>query len=184
MTHRPRGEAAGQTDGMPEVLALRAFREDDLPFLDRFATDPGVLGVHQWSGIRDPATHRRRFAENGYLGAEYTALALTVDDVVAGMASWTAADRGGAPGSCFDVGLTLLPEYRGRGIGTAAHRLLVEHLFAFTRVHRLEAFTDGENVAEQKTLERVGFQREGVMRQVTWRNGSWRDEVIYALFRD
>ena len=168
---------------MTEELALRAFREDDLPFLDRFATDPDVLGVFQWSGVRDPAKGRRRFAEDGYLGLEDTALAVTVDDVVAGMASWTAADRGGAPGSCYDVGLTLLPEYRGRGIGTAAHRLLVEHLFAFTRVHRLEAFTDGENIAEQKTLERVGFRREGVMREVTWRNGSWRDEVVYALFR-
>ena len=91
------------------------------------------------------------------------ALAVTVDDVVAGMASWLAADprrrTRRLPGR---VGLTLLPEYRGRGIGTAAHRLLVEHLFAFTRVHRLQAFTDGENIAEQKTLERVGFQREGV----------------------
>ena len=158
-------------------VALRPFLEVDLPVLDRFATEPAVLGPHQWSGFADPRARRRRWAEDGFLGARDTALAVIADDAVAGMASWEAADRGGPAGGCFEIGLTLLPEHRGRGIG------LVTHLFAVTRVHRLEAFTDGENVAEQKTLERAGFHCEGVMRQVTWRNGSWRDEVIYALFR-
>jgi len=143
---------------MTAELALRPFREDDLDALD--------------------------WAEDGFISDAATAVAFTVDDVMAGMASWEAADRGGPPGGCYETGLTLLPEYRGRGLGTAAHRLIVAHLFANTRVHRLEAFTDGENVAEQKTLERLGFPREGVMREVIWRNGSWRDEVIYALFRE
>ncbi|MFG1642268.1 GNAT family N-acetyltransferase [Amycolatopsis sp. NPDC049252] len=164
-------------------VVLRPFREEDLPVLDRFATEPAVLGEHQWSGFTDPRARRRRWAEDGFLGARDTAPAVVADDAVAGMASCEAADRGGPAGGCFEIGLTLLPEHRGRGTGLAAHRLLVAHLFAVTRAHRLEAFTDGENVAEQKTLERAGFHREGVMRQVTWRNGSWRDEVIYALFR-
>jgi ribosomal-protein-alanine N-acetyltransferase len=51
-------------------------------------------------------------------------------------------------------------------------------------VHRLEAITESENIAEQKALERVGFEREGVMREVAFRDGAWRDTVIYALLRD
>lgn len=164
-------------------VALRPFREEDLPVLDRFATDPAVLGAHQWTGFADPRVRRRRWADDGYVGPHDTALAVTADDVVAGMTSWEAADRGGPAGGCFEIGLTLLPEHRGHGVGLAAHRLLVAHLFSVTRAHRLEAFTDGGNAAEQKTLERVGFHREGVMREVTWRDGGWRDEVVYALFR-
>jgi GNAT superfamily N-acetyltransferase len=58
---------------------------------------------------------------------------------------------GGSPGSCYEIGAALLPEHRGRGLGTAAQRLLVDHLFRFTTVHRLEAGTDAGNVAEQKS---------------------------------
>ncbi|MEU4668905.1 GNAT family protein [Amycolatopsis sp. NPDC023774] len=165
-------------------LALRPFAEEDLPVLDRFATEPEVLGAFQWAGFTSAQARRRRFAEDGFIGDESTALAVTVDGVVAGMASWEAADRGGPAGGCFEIGVTLLPDHRGRGLGTKAHRLLVEHLFRFTRAHRLEAFTDSENLTEQRALEKAGFHREGLMCQVTWRDGAYRDEVVYARLRE
>ncbi|MEW2499252.1 GNAT family N-acetyltransferase [Amycolatopsis sp. CA-161197] len=165
-------------------LALRPFAEEDLPVLDRFAVEPEVLGAFQWAGFGSAQARRRRFAEDGFIGDESTAVAVTVDGVVAGMASWEAADRGGPAGGCFEVGVTLLPDHRGVGLGTKAHRLLVEHLFRFTRAHRLEAFTDSENVAEQRVLEKAGFHREGLMCQVTWRDGAYRDEVVYARLRE
>ena len=109
---------------------------------------------------------------------------MAADGTLIGIASWKVVGRGGSPGACFEIGLALLPEYRGQGLGTAAQRLLVDHLFRFTTVHRLEAGTDAENVAEQKALERIGFTREGVLREVAFRDGTWRDTVIYALLRD
>ncbi|WIX79884.1 GNAT family protein [Amycolatopsis carbonis] len=165
-------------------LTLRPFAEEDLPVLDRFAAEPEVLGAFQWAGFTNTQARRRRFAEDGFIGDESTALAVTVDGVVAGMASWEAADRGGPAGGCFEIGVTLLPDHRGLGLGTKAHRLLVEHLFRFTRAHRLEAFTDSENLAEQRVLEKAGFHREGLMCQVTWRDGAYRDEVVYARLRE
>jgi [ribosomal protein S5]-alanine N-acetyltransferase len=106
------------------------------------------------------------------------------DGTVIGITSWKAVHRGGSPGSCLEIGAALLPEYRGQGLGTAAQRLLVDLLFRSTTVHRLEAGTDVDNLAEQKALERVGFIQEGVLRQVAFRDGAWRDAVIYALLRD
>lgn len=100
-----------------------------------------------------------------------------------GIVSWKAAHRGGSSGVCFEIGIALLPEHRGRGLGTAAQRLLVDYLFEFTTVHRLEAGTDAGNVAEQKALERIGFAREGVLREVAFREGTWRDCVVYAMLR-
>ncbi|QYN24969.1 GNAT family N-acetyltransferase [Amycolatopsis sp. DSM 110486] len=165
-------------------LALRPFAEEDLPVLDRFAVEPDVMGAFQWAGFGSAQERRRRFAEDGFVGDASTAVAVTVDGVVAGMASWEAADRGGPAGGCYEIGVTLLPDHRGHGLGTKAHRLLVEHLFRFTRAHRLEAFTDRENLAEQRVLEKAGFHREGLMCQVTWRDGAYRDEVVYARLRE
>lgn len=168
---------------MSEEVALRPLREDDLAVLDRFDADPTVLGPFQWKGFTDPRARRRRWDKDGYVNVASTGLAVTVKAEIAGIASWKAADRGGPAGGCLEIGLTLLPEFRGRGLGDAAHRMLVDHVFRTTRVHRLEAFTDAENAAARRILEKLGFHREGVMCQVTWRDGGWRDEAVYALLR-
>ena len=170
---------------MDHHLRLRAFREEDLEFLDRLCTDPAALGGFEWFGFGDVRRYRRRWEQDGFVGPESTALAVVLaDGTLAGITSWKAVNRGGSPGTCFEIGLALLPEYRGQGLGTAAQRLLVDYLFRFTTVHRLEAGTDAENLAEQKALERIGFTREGVLREVAFRDGSWRDTVIYGLLRD
>ena len=83
----------------------------------------------------------------------------------------------------MSIGCTLLPQYRGHGYGTVAQRLLVEYLFATFPINRVEAITDIENVAEQRSLEKVGFTREGVLRGVAWRIGAWRDMVSYSRLR-
>jgi RimJ/RimL family protein N-acetyltransferase len=165
-------------------VALRAFREDDLPFLDRLCTDPTALGDFEWPGFMDVRTRRRRWQQDGYVGAESSALAVVLpDDAVAGLVSWQARNRGGSPGACYEIGAALLPDDRGRGLGTAAQRLVVRYLFRYTTAHRLEAMTNVANVAEQKVLARLGFQREGVLRGVVFGRGAWQDNVIYSLLR-
>jgi RimJ/RimL family protein N-acetyltransferase len=170
---------------MDARLALRPFREGDLPFLERLSVDPAAAGPYIWTGFKDPGARRRRWEQDGYIGSESTALAVVLgDDTVAGIASWRPQDRGGPAGGCHEIGLALLPEHRGRGLGTAAHALLVTHLFDFTLVHRLEAITDAKNLAEQRALERVGFQREGLLRGALFRQGAWQDLWIYGLVRE
>ena len=83
----------------------------------------------------------------------------------------------------LDVGVALLPKARGRGVGTAAQRLLVEYLFQSTSVHRVQASTDVDNVAEQRALARAGFVREGVARQAQYRAGRYHDLVTYSVLR-
>jgi ribosomal-protein-alanine N-acetyltransferase len=158
---------------MDDKLTLRAFGEEDLEFLDRLDSHPAALGDFEWFGFRDVRGRRRRWEHDGFVGPDSTALAVVAaDGTLLGIASWKAVPRGGSPGVCLEIGLALLPQYRGRGLGTAAQRLLVDYLFRFTTVHRLEAGTDADNIAEQKALERIGFTREGVLRQVAFRGGA------------
>ena len=101
-----------------------------------------------------------------------------------GGVSWHAVDYGGTVScSAWNIGIGLLPSARGRGVGTLAQRLLVEHLFATTEVDRIEASTDVDNLAEQRALENAGFRREGVLRGAQLRGGVRRDLVHYGLVR-
>jgi RimJ/RimL family protein N-acetyltransferase len=102
-----------------------------------------------------------------------------------GGVSWHAVDYGGTvSSSAWNIGIGLLPEARGRGIGTLAQRLLVEHLFATTELDRIEASTDVDNIAEQRALEKAGFRREGVLRGAQLRGGIRRDLAHYGLVRE
>lgn len=165
-------------------VRLRALRETDLDELaekDTPESDP-------WNAfeIRPQNRWRRRFAENGGITDDGGNLAVeTTDGVLIGSVSWNTVVHG--PSSAcraFNIGISLFPEHRGRGLGTEAQQLLCEYLFSTRLIERLEASTDVENLAEQRALEKAGFTREGVLRHAQFRDGRWRDVVMYSRLRD
>jgi len=101
-----------------------------------------------------------------------------------GTVSWRTVRYGPNPESAaWNIGISLIPEARGQGFGTEAQRVLADHLFATTPVRRVEAMTDIENEAEQRSLEKAGFAREGVLKGSQYRRGGWHDLVVYARIR-
>lgn len=167
---------------MATELALRPVGEDDLPVLVRLTQDPDSTGEFAWFGWGDPNRYSRRWTENGIFGDDGGVLMVVRADETLGFVTWNKRQVTRSS-YCFTMGIAMLPEARGHGYGTEAHRLLSRYLFAHTTVHRIEADTEVDNFAEQKALEKAGFSREGVMRGVGWRDGAWRDGVTYSLLR-
>lgn len=103
---------------------------------------------------------------------------------VAGSVSWRWNQWGPSAGSrCPMIGIWLRPDSRGRGLGAVAQRALAELFFRHTTTNRVEAHTDVENLAEQKALQRAGFQQEGCTRGAHWRDGAYHDAYLYAVLR-
>ena len=101
-----------------------------------------------------------------------------------GTVGWHGVNYGPGPGSiAWNIGIDLIPEGRGRGYGAEAQRLLADYLFATSPVNRVEASTDVENLAEQRSLEKAGFTREGIVRGAQFRQGAHHDLVVYARLR-
>lgn len=87
---------------------------------------------------------------------------------------------GPTPGSrALNIGISLLEEYRGRGIGAEAQRLLAEELHR-RGVVRVEAQTDVSNVPEQRALAKAGFVLEGVLRQAQGRRDGIHDLQVWS----
>jgi RimJ/RimL family protein N-acetyltransferase len=78
----------------------------------------------------------------------------------------------------------LHPDYRGKGLATAATRLLVRHLVFDLDFHRVQLEVYGFNERATRHFERAGFLREGARRQAYWRHGEWVDGILFALVRE
>jgi RimJ/RimL family protein N-acetyltransferase len=169
----------------PDVR-LRPVVEDDLEMFRRFATEPHLIGL-DWAGFRDAQEPARRFATTGFLTPEESRLIVELlagqELVTAGFVGWRSVQF--VPGSPFwEIGIVLLPQWRGHGIGWRAQAMLCDYLFRHTPVQRIQAGTHPENIAEQKSLEKAGFRLEGVTRAIEFREGQWRDGWLYSRLRD
>lgn len=163
-------------------VTLRPVAEEDLGILERFCLEPELAGL-DWQGFSDRGRIRRRFGEDGFLGSNDGELMVIADGHPAGSVAWRAVSYGGPQHTCWNIGIALLPEWRGQGIGSRAQRLLADYLFTHTPVVRIEAGTLPENVAAQRALERAGFTREGTLRRIRFVRGAWCDNVIYSRVR-
>jgi RimJ/RimL family protein N-acetyltransferase len=168
---------------MDDQLRLRPVAEEDLAVIERLTGDPEAAGEHSWHGWADPRDWRRRWEESRLLAGDGGALMVERAGERLGFVSWSRKPT--TQGSyCWNIGIRMLPKVRGLGYGTEAQRLLVDYLFAYTQVNRVEATTDIANTAEQWALAKAGFTREGVLRGFGFRDGAWRDAVIYSVLRD
>ena len=152
----------------------------------RFVTEPGLIGL-DWSGFRDAKDVQRRFDTDSYLGADNGRLMVDVADAEtvfesAGLVSYQKRHHG-AQVYCWEIGIALLPEWRGQGIGWRAQAMFCDYLFENTPVQRIEASTHAENTAEQRSLEKAGFTLEGVLRAAEYRGGEWLDGYLYSRLR-
>ena len=165
-------------------IRLRPVVEDDLELFRRFATEPYLVGL-DWAGFRDAQAPARRFAEDGYLGAANGRLMVEVEQegAAAGFVSYLEGRYSGMA-SYWEIGIALLPEWRGRGIGWRAQAMLCDYLFSHSPAQRIQAATHAENVAEQRSLVKAGFQQEGLVRAGEFRAGQWRDGYLYSRLRD
>ena len=165
-------------------IRLRPVVEDDLALFRRFLTEPFLIGL-DWAGFRDAQAPARRFAEDGYLGAANGRLMVEVEQegAAAGFVSYLEGRYSGMA-SYWEIGIALLPEWRGRGIGWRAQAMLCDYLFSHSPAQRIQAATHAENIAEQRSLVKAGFQLEGVIRAGEFRAGQWRDGYLYSRLRD
>lgn len=113
-------------------------------------------------------------------------LAVTTEsgEELLGEVNWHPVKYGPSYGCvAWNFGRNLLPQSRGKGIGTEVLRLLVRHLFDTTDVDRIEGGTDTTNVRAQRSMEKAGFTREGIIRGAQLRDGKRHDLISYSILR-
>jgi RimJ/RimL family protein N-acetyltransferase len=173
------------------AIRLRPTERSDLPWMVDMSCDEDLIGTFNWPGERRDraeiaADLEQRFAADGLAGELAGRLVVELaDGTPIGDVSWR-TDKWGpsARSRCHSIGIALLPQFRGRGYGVTAQRLLVDRLFERDpELNRVQADTAIDNYAEQKALERAGMTREGVVRGAEFRAGSFHDHVLFSVLR-
>jgi len=156
---------------------LRVAEKEDLPLLSEWFNSPEFAGRYNPLDAQESKTDiEKRYEKLGSEKVWFLILKKHGDKIgYLGM---------GLVGPYWEIGYVLISSERGKGYCSEAVQLAVDYLFRSRDIVRIQATTHNENVASQKVLERVGFQREGRIRRGMFAWGNWADLYLYSILRE
>jgi len=83
-----------------------------------------------------------------------------------------------------EIGWSLAPAARGRGIASEAAAALLKLGFEELGFHRIDAKLDALNTASAALCERLGMRLESTQVDKWHYKGQWATEVVYAILAD
>jgi RimJ/RimL family protein N-acetyltransferase len=151
------------------TVRLRPITLDDVALLAKDDEDAGRI--------------RRRIERNPTLDdGGFYALGVEAEGELVGEIQARSPQYCFLPGVC-ELGIDLLPQARGRGVGRQAVALFTEQLFE-QGLSRVQASTAVSNVAMRRVLQGLGWELEGVLRAYgPSENGGREDYAMYAVTR-
>ncbi|MCD4851236.1 GNAT family N-acetyltransferase [Arthrobacter sp. AK01] len=106
-------------------------------------------------------------------------LALIADDAVIGRFTLAGIVRG--PFQSAGLGYWIDGKYAGRGLASAAVKVIVEKSRDELGLHRVEASTLLHNVGSQRVLLKAGFRKIGMAPKYLHIAGKWQDHNLYQV---
>ena len=104
---------------------------------------------------------------------------LFAGDFLVGRFSLAGIVRG--PFQSAGLGYWVDEQYAGRGLASAAVRVIVDTARDELGLHRMEAGTLLHNVGSQRVLLKAGFQQIGVAPKYLLIAGTWQDHNLYQI---
>lgn len=163
------------------AITLRPLREEDIDSIYQACQDPTISTF-----TRVPYPYDREMAEEFVRGCDisyrnHQGIVFAIE--VGGQFAGTIGLHGIQLGDhCAEVGYWIEKSHRGKGLGTAALRSLLEFSLKVMEFRRIEGLADYNNLASQRVMERAGMVRDALLRnRVTKQNGEQIDMVLLSI---
>jgi RimJ/RimL family protein N-acetyltransferase len=161
-----------------ETVTLRTIEDEDLGFIQRERSAPGVWRTLGWP-FPSNSEQLQEFYEETISDEETIHLLITVAEEPVGMVSFHEVSADAWRG---ELGYWVATEHHG--YATDAVGTLVEYGFRDLGFHRIEAKVFDGNGPSRTVLENLGFTHEGVHREAVFSDGGFRDVHWYGLLAD
>lgn len=167
----------------PRTLTLRSRLEEDFEMLFEISGD---LATWEERNAESPAplnrlAYKTRLAhDETEASARSVRFVIDVDGIGVGSVSLFDFDE---LARHAEVGIALVAEARGKGIGTAAISRIVEFAFLRCNLRRVHLQVIGSNLGAIRAYEKAGFVIEGRQRQHAWVRGKYEDILIMGILR-
>ena len=163
-----------------ERVTLCPVGPEHIAGLIELVSDPEVHRLTGSHGEFDEARLRQWYATRGD-HADRLDLAIMADGEFVGEIVLNELDAGNL--SC-NLRIALIgPRAFGKGYGTEAIELLLDHAFGTTPLHRIRLGVYAFNDRARHVYKKVGFVEEGVERDALLWDGEWHDAVLMAVLR-
>lgn len=167
-----------------DIVRLRQWSEHDLLCIEEAAQDSGIP-----EGTTVPAVFtveagrafvRRQWSRIDNGEGVSLAIADNATDKAVGLAFLSLRPQAGVVG----IGYWLIPRARGRGLATAAVKLLSSWAIDHAGIARVEAWVEQNNHASQRVLTAAGFQQEGLLRSFLSFANRRADALVFSRIDD
>lgn len=166
-------------------FTLREIRHDDLPLINRWRNDPGIIDLlgnnflyisrdvddawfEQYLQNRDKA---KRFA--------------IIDEGNDRMVGTTQLTGIHAINQSAEFSIAIGErEYWNKGVGRIASRMVLAHGFRDLNLYRIYLTALVRNTRAVHLYEKIGFMQEGVLRRSVYKQGIFEDQVIMSILKE
>lgn len=84
----------------------------------------------------------------------------------------------------FSLACGIRKIHRGNHFAYQATQALIDYIFNNYDMHRVELAHNTDNIASQKTIEKLGAKYEGIARESKYYKGAFKDRKIYSILKD
>ena len=175
-----------QRTWFPEVLTgslvvLRRHVPENVGAFLRWYADPEIARLARYQATPMRPEEIERFFAARVVGPEALAMAVheRATDRLVGTCAFSQLD--GENGSALYHITIGESDAWGRGLGTEATQLMLDHAFGTLGLHRVALFVFEFNERAIRAYRRCGFVVEGRSRESIWRDGRWWDEMAMSV---
>ena len=166
-----------------DAVVLRRHIAANLDAFLRWYSDPEVARLTRYQDGPMRAEEIERFFASRALGPESLSLAIHLRDSnrLVGTCALSQLDHENGS-ALFHITIGEKDTW-GRGYGTEATRLLLDHAFGTLSLHRIGLSVFSFNERAIRSYLSCGFVMEGRAREAIWRDGRWWDEITMSVLQ-
>ena len=166
-------------------LILRLLREEDAEELS-LRVDQNREHLRRWmpwlDGAKSPSDQLKfiqRCSECAAAGTAFHYALLSGGEIV-GMVSFNSIEK---LNRCATMGYWLAKSQTGRGLMTAAVKVLIDERFQQLELNRIQARVATDNHPSLAVCDRSGLKKEGILRQAEWLYDHFLDITVNSILR-